>query len=397
MNNIKILRVRYENVSLFKDGILNMNLTAMDKVTDKAQAYHLNSSIYTQKLLAVIGINASGKTTTLKLLNFALGIVLDNANLNAKRLGAKDLLEDGTRVIVDFFCAGKYFQWEALIGKGGAGRKLEDTLYFKEEFLRSKDQKTVKTKKEMFDFSQVRNVTTVQRTKLSEDTLSVLKDSDSIVIRATRNNDTVLRQMMSLTNINMLATSGTTPGVILQAFDSNIETLTSNVEAENISYKIKFKNKSKEITINNPLELVNVISSGTIKGQNIMYFIREVLQNGGYLFVDELENHLNKELLRMITDIFKSDEINKNGACLIFSTHYTEILDFMDRKDNIYIVRRQRAADNAIELLNYSQEFPRKSNDVKKSEVILSNFIKGTAPSYEYIQALKKNLCNEVW
>ena len=227
--------------------------------------------------------------------------------------------------------------------------------------------------------------------------MSVLKDSDSIVIRATRNNDTVLRQMMSLTNINMLATSGTTPGVILQAFDSNIETLTSNVEAENISYKIKFKNKSKEITINNPLELVNVISSGTIKGQNIMYFIREVLQNGGYLLVDELENHLNKELLRMITDIFKSDEINKNGACLIFSTHYTEILDFMDRKDNIYIVRRQRAADNAIELLNYSQEFPRKSNDVKKSEVILSNFIKGTAPSYEYIQALKKNLCSEVW
>ena len=54
-------------------------------------------------------------------------------------------------------------------------------------------------------------------------------------------------------------------------------------------------------------------------------------------------------------------------------------------------------ADNAIELLNYSQEYSRKSNDVKKSEVILSNIIKGTAPSYEYIQALKKNLCSEVW
>jgi len=396
MNNIKILRVRYEHVSLFKDGILDMNLTAMDKMTDKAQAYHLNSSIYTQKLLAIIGINASGKTTTLKLLNFALGIVLDNANLNAS-LGILDLLEDEARVVVDFFGAGKYFQWEALIGKGGAGRKLENPLYFKEEFLRSKDQKTVKTKKEMSDFSQVRQVTTVQRTKLSEDTLSVLKDSDSIVIRATRHNDTALRQMMPFTNINMLTTRGTTPGVILQAFDSNIETLTSNVEAGTFSYKIKFNNKSKEITINNPFDLANVISSGTIKGQNIMFYIREVLQNGGYLIVDELENHLNKELLRMITDIFKSDEINKNGACLIFSTHYTEILDFMDRKDNIYIVRRQRASDNAIELLNYSKEFPRKSNDVKKSEVILSNFIKGTAPSYEYIQALKKNLCNEVW
>ena len=44
-----------------------------------------------------------------------------------------------------------------------------------------------------------------------------------------------------------------------------------------------------------------------------------------------------------------------------------------------------------IEILNYAKEVKR--NDVKKSEVILSNYIQGTAPRYEYIQALEDSLC----
>lgn len=124
-----------------------------------------------------------------------------------------------------------------------------------------------------------------------------------------------------------------------------------------------------------------------------MAHIKNVLLTGGYLIVDELENHLNKELVHMIMSIFKNERINKHGACLIFSTHYTEILDFMDRKDNIYITRRNQKGAS-IELLNYASEVKR--NDVKKSDVILSNYIEGTAPSYESIQELEDYLCREM-
>lgn len=124
-----------------------------------------------------------------------------------------------------------------------------------------------------------------------------------------------------------------------------------------------------------------------------MMLVESVLQTGGYLIIDELENHMNKELVRMITDIFKNERINKHGACLIFSTHYAEILDFMDRKDNIYITRRNQT-DASIELLNYASEVKR--NDIKKSDVILSNYIEGTAPSYESIQALEDYLCSKM-
>ena len=60
----------------------------------------------------------------------------------------------------------------------------------------------------------------------------------------------------------------------------------------------------------------------------------------GYLIIDELESHLNKELVKMIINLFNNKEINKSGACLIFTTHYAEILDSFDRMDNIYILTR---------------------------------------------------------
>jgi len=68
-------------------------------------------------------------------------------------------------------------------------------------------------------------------------------------------------------------------------------------------------------------------------------------------------------------------------------------LDFVDRKDNIFITRKAPETPDRIEILNYADEVHR--NDVKKSEVLLSNYIQGTAPRYADIQALEDSLCEE--
>ena len=180
--------------------------------------------------------------------------------------------------------------------------------------------------------------------------------------------------------------------VVLNAFDPNLETLASENHDGEIFYRVKFKNQDHSYQIHNLTTLSDMISSGTIKGQNLICMIQKVLEKGGYLLIDELENHMNKALVQMILDIFKDPRINKKGACLLFSTHYTEILDFIDRKDDIYITRRAKDSTRQLEILNYAEVVKR--NDVKKSEVFISNYIGGTAPSYEYIQALKEALCH---
>ena len=47
--------------------------------------------------------------------------------------------------------------------------------------------------------------------------------------------------------------------------------------------------------MNNPIELNNYLSSGTVKGMITFTLAQEVLKDGGYLIVDEVENHSIKK------------------------------------------------------------------------------------------------------
>jgi hypothetical protein len=44
----------------------------------------------------------------------------------------------------------------------------------------------------------------------------------------------------------------------------------------------------------------------------------------------------NKEIVSTLIRFFMDSEINTTGAVLIFSTHYVELLDILERNDNIY-------------------------------------------------------------
>ena len=391
MDSIKILCIRYENIPLFHEGCFEFSFIAGDRVSDPTQVFQLRKNLYTQKLIALAGINASGKTSALKLIYIAMSILLNRKSLNEIPYGT-ELLQDGTEITLDFCYQGMRYELRSTIGREKAIHNTDAELYFKEEFLFKKTLASMKSKKELFHFDATCSM--LRRSGLPSATLDYLKDDDSMVAGIIRNQPSILRSLIGATNINFWQPRESPAFEILHAFDASLDEFTVSESDGNITYAIKFKNDSRKLNVATAWGLSNLISSGTIKGQNIMAHIESVLQTGGYLLVDELENHLNKELVRMIMDIFKNERINKNGACLIFSTHYTEILDFMDRKDNIYITRRNRTKDSSIELLNYATEVKR--NDVKKSEVILSNYIGGTAPSYESIQALEDYLCKKM-
>ena len=388
MDSIKILRIRHENIPLFHEGCFAFSFIAEDRVSDPTQVFQLRKNLYTQKLIALAGINASGKTSALKLISLAMSILLHRKSLNEVSYGA-ELLQNGTVIILDFCYQGICYELRSTIGKE---KNMRDTeLFFKEEILFKKSLASMKSKKELLHFDDIQPM--MRRTELPSATLDFLKGDDSMVAGIVRNPSSISRSLIAATNINFWQLRESPADEVLHVFDASIDELSASEADGNVTYTVKFKNDPRRLNVPTVWRLGNLISSGTIKGQNIMAHIETVLQTGGYLIVDEFENHLNKELVRMMMGIFKNARINKNGACLIFSTHYTEILDFMDRKDNIYITRRNRA-DASIELLNYASEVKR--NDVKKSEVILSNYIEGTAPSYERIQALEDYLCSKM-
>lgn len=99
-----------------------------------------------------------------------------------------------------------------------------------------------------------------------------------------------------------------------------------------------------------------------------------------------MENHFNREIVSTLIRFFLDKKVNKKGATLIFSTHYSELLDEFERNDGIYITKNKDGitAENLSGIL--------KRNDIKKSEIYDSGFLEGTVPTYESYIALKKAL-----
>lgn len=386
MSDLKILKIHFDHLSLYNEKGLTIDFAAADRVSDFSEVFELKKPIYTQKLIALAGINATGKTIALKLIDLAMAVVLNHSSLNEADLLGTSYLEDQSRMTVDFYRNGMIYELESIFQRDSTER-----LTYREEFIRRKPIQSVKTKKDIYSFDETE--VWIQRSNLQEEIQAVLQDDDSIAIMAARNNGISLRQSISLTNMNLWATVGKVPQEILHVFDPMLDELVTEVHGSDVSYTVKFKNRNQPYQLHNTYSLGNLISSGTIKGQNLLSMMRDVLHTGGYLLVDELENHMNKMLVQMILDIFKSPRMNPKGACLIFTTHYVEILDLVDRKDDIYITRRSRDEQKLLEIINYKDVVKR--NDVKKSEVFLSNYIGGTAPSYENMIALEDALCQK--
>ncbi|WP_312461049.1 AAA family ATPase [Proteiniclasticum sp.] len=194
------------------------------------------------------------------------------------------------------------------------------------------------------------------------------------------------KDLIQWTNVNLIRVPGDFPNELIQYLDPSIEYLAFDLDQDEKKLKeirLKFRGKD-EINMSHPKEVEMYLSSGTVKGINVFIHALTILENGGYLILDELEKHFNKEIATSLLRLFIDQRINKRGAAIIFSTHYPEILDRLSRNDNIYFVRNTDGirVDNLGRLL--------KRSDLKKSDVYQSAFIKGTAPQYEAYQAMKR-------
>ncbi|WP_303815788.1 ATP/GTP-binding protein [Acidaminococcus timonensis] len=393
---MKLLRIEFERLPIFRNGHFCIDFLATDRVMKDDELYCVDRNVYTEKLLAFVGMNATGKTTVLRLLNFACQVVIANRDLNSLGMDQEDIIQDGTLMQIVFFHNGKYYQLKSEIGIRDKKGVIDGTqeYYFKEESLVSKPKSAVTSKRNVFVFDDTgRNVERLIRSQLNSETKLALKDDASMVILVTRENDSAVANLLATNYLNYSPMMGKTPVEVLNVFDDNIEYLTTvkNKQDTVPHWRLKFKNQDKVYDIDFGVRLNQLVSAGTIKGHALLGNAIAMLHYGGYLFVDELENHFNKELVHMILNLFASAETNPHGACLVFSTHYAEILDFIHRKDNVYINRKE---NGLLSVSKFADEVHR--IEVKKSEIIISNCLTGTAPQYENMQALREAICKVI-
>ncbi len=219
-----------------------------------------------------------------------------------------------------------------------------------------------------------------------DNTEEFLQNDISIALSITKDNKIYVRNLLDFTNLNVLRILGDYPRELLEFLNPSIESITYNEKTQ--EEILKFYGR-KPITISSPIQLQNYLSSGTIKG--IVMFINAMFtfKHGGYVIVDELENHFNREIVSTLIRFFMQENINIEGATLIFSINYIELLDEFSRNDNIYIARNE----NRITIQKLSNILKR--TGIKMSDAFKSDYLKGTAPSYDAYFQLKKALMQE--
>jgi hypothetical protein len=386
---MKLLKLKVNGLPLFEED-LDLSFYATQRVEkDKLDGLtNLFPLVYTNNIEMFAGINASGKTSVLKVILFAMDL-LRNVPINQSRF--KDILGKSKKVVFDCYyyatdITGSYIcriKTEVL-GEKKPNYTFEYTIG-NEEYWK-KDISTVKTRKQLTDFSGIESEVRSNEEKYLPPDVSII-----IAINKLFQGSISYKDLMNYTDNNTIGVKGIISSELIRFLDPTIESLSIEEVEKGTSVseiiKLKFYGKD-EITLYNKNDLNAYLSSGTIKGLTVFRDAEYTLMTGGYLVVDELENHFNKEIVSVLMGFFYDNKINKNGATLIFSTHYPELLDNVNRNDCIYITRNIKG----ITVENLSGSLKR--NDIKKSDAYQSDLLKGTAPSYESYIKLKKKLKN---
>lgn len=378
---MRILRIKVKGLPLYKKAF-DISFYAVQRVQNNHMnsVFNLFGNIYINTVEAFAGINASGKTMALKVVSFA-SMLLSGTQLSTEYV--PQILGDGVSTVfdIDFYANQKVYHLtsEVIKEKNQEGKPIIRII---SEHLWVKSVTKKINKKNLLDYDEQKP----ERVRKNSDEYLPENVSIMIALNKQSQNSSMFIDLAMFTNFNLfLPDDGLIPIEIITLLDPTIEYISVENINDKIVTKLKFYSQ-KELVLFNPTELNAYLSSGTVKGVRVFSDAARVLKNGGYMLVDEVENHFNRELVVSLLRLFMNKKTNPKGAVLIFSTHYPELLDELDRNDAVFITRNNEGLtiDNLNTLLH--------RNDLKKSELYQSNYLSGTAPKYKSLLELQKSI-----
>ncbi len=356
---LKLLRVKATGFRSLEDGF-EINLLNRSRVSDvdsAPQILEIDENLYGFKTAAIIGNNSSGKSSILALLCGVLAFL----KFGRCQFPLSDFGKDTIKLEIDFYLEGKIYFYDGTIAKPAPefdgymdfGEILEESLsslpyapYMGRKALAKKaNAKKVELRPCCIDCSGMRDIskghidfvrfdTNVAGTKFIDDSFyDYLEKADGKVRKA-----------------------------LLALLDDSIQHI------EKFEDRVKLVKKGEAPIIIRKKELPSYVSTGTIRGLELFLRVYRILDSGGVLFVDEIDNSLHAELVRNVLSLFKSYRANINGAQLVFTTHSFDTIDLLDRKDSVFIAHRD---GNAVKMANLKDGYE------IRSDLLLSHQLDG--------------------
>lgn len=107
-----------------------------------------------------------------------------------------------------------------------------------------------------------------------------------------------------------------------------------------------------EETTSTPIDFFMDESMGTSKLFSILIQLFDVLESGGVLFLDEIENGLHLSLVREIIGLFNDEITNPNHAQLICTSHQPLLVDKNVRRDQVWIASKDEFGKSSLRCIS---------------------------------------------
>lgn len=391
---MKLLRVYFDHLRMFENGLFEIDLFATDRVpSNDESASELSRPIYSNNIVAMAGINASGKTTALNLIELACRIV-SGSPVNGGWLPASvaNLFDSCPTFRCLLWNDGALYILESTLVAGESSAEDEDFgLGFADETIWRAQSSAMRKAALSQSWDELKEGARLlyRRTKL-DPAYEVLASTDISITRLVISRNASRPNRLTVVREKGFELRQTTEGLddVLRVFDSRIEHL--EVLDAGRAFSLKFFDEEPMLLSREGLD--EVLSSGTIRGIALVMRAMTALRDGGYLLIDEIENHLNRQLVNVVIDLFADSSTNPRGATIVFTTHYPQLLDHIHRKDNVFFLVRGESRKSQV--VKYSDRVKRIEN--KKSEVFSSNYVKGTAPRFTDVRALRAHVADVV-
>ncbi len=367
MKLLKVIADGYKNC----EERFSIDFLARSKKTEEDKEYELqeiDEQLFVFNTIAIIGKNASGKTSAIELLDCCYDILsrfrVENLNVNF----------NGVRLEMFFYEEGYIYHYITKFKESVTDNRK--SVFSEQKLLRKKYFKS--KVKEIFEgrgweYLAVEN-------ELPEDVSLVFLVLKKMMIREIYYGVFEEKEdsfSIGFSMINKLHFSDEILKNILKIFDENVDDL---IQIDEHNYRLTYLGETME---KSDKELERMLSSGTIKGLNLYLTAYASLKYGFDLLIDEIENHFHKTLVNNLICLYKNKAVNKHKATLVFTTHYCEVLDIFNRSDNIWITKSK----GKVKIENMYEKYDIRP-ELSKSKKFYENAF-GTAVDYDALMNLK--------